>query len=201
MPPFSQLVNRPMKKICCGAEVMMGLMHVSRDGGKNWSNVTPKGMPEWMMFNCLEPDPFTKGGLYAVGTRYKLDDYAPYIYYTNNYGATWTKITNGIASDHFTRCLRADPYQKGILYCGTEYGMYLSNDAGKSWKKWQLNLPMVPITDLAIKDFDLIAATQGRSFWVLDDLSLLHQWNESITNKKFHLFQPRTTWCTESYKK
>ncbi len=182
----------------CGSDD--GLMHVSRDGGKNWSNVTPKGMPEWMMFNCLEPDPFTKGGLYAVGTRYKLDDYTPYIYYTNNYGATWTKITNGITSDHFTRCLRADPYQKGILYCGTEYGMYLSNDAGKSWKKWQLNLPMVPITDLAIKDYDLIAATQGRSFWVLDDLSLLHQWNETLINKKFHLFQPRTTWCIQSSK-
>ena len=182
----------------CGSDD--GLMHVSRDGGKNWSNVTPLGMPEWMMFNCIEPDPFTKGGLYAVGTRYKLDDFAPYIYYTSNYGTTWTKITNGIQAGDFTRCLRADPNQKGILYCGTEYGMYLSKDAGKSWKKWQLNLPMVPITDLAIKDFDLIAATQGRSFWVLDDLSLLHQWDETVTNKKFQLFQPRTTWCTSSTK-
>lgn len=182
----------------CGSDD--GLMHVSKDGGKNWSNVTPPGMPEWMMFNCLEPDPFTMGGLYAVGTRYKLDDYTPYIYYTNDYGKTWTKITNGIKADHFTRCLRADPYQKGIVYCGTEYGMYLSRDAGKTWRKWQLNLPIVPITDLAIKDNDLIAATQGRSFWVLDDLSLLHQWNESITNKKFHLFQPPTTWCAESFK-
>ena len=182
----------------CGSDD--GLLHVSKDGGKNWSNVTPAGMPEWMMFNCLEPDPYNKGGLYAVGTRYKLDDYAPYIYYTSNYGSTWTKITNGIQPGDFTRCLRADPYHKGILYCGTEYGLYLSKDAGKSWKKWQLNLPIVPITDLAIKDYDLIAATQGRSFWVLDDITLLHQWNESVAKKKYHLFQPRTTWCIESSK-
>ena len=182
----------------CGSDD--GLIHVSKDGGRSWNNVTPAGMPEWMMFNCLEPDPFTKGGLYAVGSRYKLDDFTPYIYYTNNYGATWTKITNGIKQSDFTRCLRADPNHKGILYCGTEYGMYLSNDAGKTWKKWQLNLPMVPITDLAIKDFDLIAATQGRSFWVLDDLTLLHQWNETITGNKFHLFQPRTTWLAASTK-
>lgn len=190
----------PLEKdlLWCGSDD--GLLHVSRDGGKNWSNVTPPGMPEWMMFNSLEPDPFTKGGLYAVGTRYKLDDYAPYIYYTDNYGASWTKLTNGIQAGDFTRCLRADPYKKGVLYCGTEYGMYLSIDAGKSWRKWQLNLPIVPITDLTIKDYDLIAATQGRSFWVLDDLSLLHQWNEEIVNKKFHLFQPRNTWAIQSSK-
>lgn len=190
----------PIEKdlLWCGSDD--GLLYVSRDGGINWNNVTPPGMPEWMMFNCLEPDPFTKGGLYAVGTRYKLDDYSPYIYYTANYGATWTKLTNGIHTGDFTRCLRADPYKKGVLYCGTEYGMYLSIDAGKSWKKWQLNLPIVPITDLTIKDYDLIAATQGRSFWVLDDLSLLHQWNEEIVNKKFHLFQPRNTWTVQSSK-
>ncbi len=182
----------------CGSDD--GLLHVSKDGGKSWDNVTPKGMPEWMMFNCLEPDPFVKGGLYVVGTRYKLDDYQPYIYYTPDYGKSWTKITNGISAKDFTRCLRADPYSKGILYCGTEYGMYISYDAGKNWKRWQLNLPMVPITDLAIKDYDLIAATQGRSFWVLDDLSLLHQWNATITDEKFHLFQPRETWRAESVK-
>ena len=182
----------------CGSDD--GLLNISKDGGQNWQNVTPPDIPEWMMFNCLEPDPFIKGGLYAVGTRYKLDDYLPYIYYTGDYGKTWTKIINGIKATDFTRCLRADPTKKGILYCGTEYGMYISYNAGKNWKKWQLNLPPVPVTDLTIKDDDLIAATQGRSFWVLDDITLMHQWNDSITIKKFHLFQPRDTWRAISNK-
>lgn len=167
-----------------------GLVHVSQDGGKNWSNVTPKNMPEWMMINCIEVDPFNKGGVYVVGTKYKSGDYNPYIYKTENYGKSWKLITNGIKQEDFTRALRADPKRKGLLYAGTERGMYISFDDGKQWQKFQLNLPVVPITDLAIKENNLIAATQGRSFWMIDDLSPLHQLTESVQNQSMVLYKP-----------
>ncbi len=166
-----------------------GLIHVSRDGGKNWENVTPKDAPQWMMWNCVEADPFKKGAAYFVGTRYKLDDYTPYIYKTEDYGKTWKRITNGIPSLHFTRALRADPLRAGLLYAGTEFGMYISFDDGASWRPFQLNLPVVPITDLTIKENDLIVATQGRSFWVLDDLSVLQQAEAGILAKSLHVFR------------
>src|SRR5690606_7400493 len=111
-----------------------GLIHVSRDGGKNWQNVTPKGMPEWMMFNSIDVDPFTKGGAYVAGTRYKLGDYEPYLYKTEDYGQTWKKIVTGIPADEFTRVVRADPKRKGLLYAGTEKGMYISFDDGAHWQ-------------------------------------------------------------------
>lgn len=167
-----------------------GLMHVSRDGGKTWTNVTPKGMPKWMMINSVEPHPTIKGGCYIAGTRYKLDDFKPYLYLTTDYGKTWKKITNGIKDNHFTRVLRADPKRKGLLYAGTEYGMYVSFDDGANWKSLQLNLPQVPITDLAIKNNDLIAATQGRAFWILDDLTPLHQLNDDVKKSAAYLFKP-----------
>ncbi|WP_421765245.1 WD40/YVTN/BNR-like repeat-containing protein [Ekhidna sp.] len=166
-----------------------GLVHVTKDGGDNWTNVTPAGMPEWMMINSVEIDPFNKGGLYIAGTRYKLGDYAPYLYKTEDYGQTWKKITSGIPSEHFTRVLRADPNQKGLLYAGTEAGMYVSFNDGASWQPFQMNLPIVPITDLAIKDNNLIAATQGRSFWMIDDLTPLHQLNEA-NGKSHYLYKP-----------
>ena len=168
-----------------------GLVNVSRDGGKTWTNVTPKGMPEWMMINSVEPHPTIKGGCYIAGTRYKLDDFNPYIYLTTDYGKSWKKITNGIKDKHFTRVVRADPKRKGLLYAGTEYGMYVSFDDGANWKPLQLNLPQVPITDLAIKNNDLIAATQGRAFWILDDLTPLHQLNAEVKKSTAHLFKPR----------
>ena len=167
-----------------------GLIHVSRDGGKNWTNVTPKNFPEWMLINNIEADPFTKGGLYVAGTRYKLGDYQPYLYKTEDYGKSWKKITNGIPSDQFTRTVRADPNRRGLLYAGTEAGMYISFNDGDSWQPFQQNLPIVPITDLAIKDKNLIAATQGRSFWIIDDLSPLHQLNNEFTAKDVNLFKP-----------
>ncbi len=156
-----------------------GLLHVSRDGGKNWENVTPAGIPKWMMWNCLEADPFKKGAAYAIGTRYKSDDYAPYIYKTEDYGKSWKKITNGINNMHFTRAMRADQRRPGLLYAGTEFGMYISYDDGANWKSFQLNLPVVPITDLTIKNNDLVIATQGRAFWVIDDLSIVQQFSNS----------------------
>lgn len=165
-----------------------GLIHVSKDGGKNWDNVTPKEAGQWMMWNCVETDPFKKGKAYFVGTKYKSDDFAPYIFKTEDYGKTWTKIISGIHSLHFTRAMRADRKRPGLLYCGTEYGMYTSYDDGASWKSFQVNLPVVPITDLAIKENDLIVATQGRSFWVLDDLSVVQQKDNGIFNKNLHVF-------------
>jgi photosystem II stability/assembly factor-like uncharacterized protein len=156
-----------------------GLVHVSKDGGANWSNVTPKGMPEWMMINSVEPSVYDAGTCYIAGTRYKLGDFTPYLYKTTDYGKTWTKITNGIASEHFTRVLREDPKQKGLLYAGTETGMYVSFDDGNNWQPFQLNLPIVPITDLAVKDNNLIVATQGRSLWIMDDLTVIHQVSEA----------------------
>ncbi len=167
-----------------------GLVHITKDGGKNWNNVTPKNMPEWMMINCIEIDPFNKGGAYIVGTKYKTGDYNPYIYKTVDYGATWQKITNGIGNEDFTRALRVDPKRKGLLYAGTERGMYISFDDGISWSKFQLNLPTVPITDLAVKNNNLIAATQGRSFWMIDDLTPLHQLQSDLMNQDFFVFKP-----------
>ena len=168
-----------------------GLVHVSKDNGANWSNITPKKMPEWMMINCIEIDPFTKGGAYLVGTKYKTGDYTPYIYKTENYGKSWKLITNGIASEDFTRALRADPKRKGLLYAGTEKGMYISFDDGKNWQSFQQNLPIVPITDLAIKDDNLIVATQGRSLWIVGDLTPLHQINESVLKQDVVLYKPK----------
>lgn len=171
-----------------------GLLHVSKDGGKTWTNVTPKGMPELMMFNSIDPDPFVKGGAYVAGTRYKLGDNEPYLYKTKDYGQTWEKITTGIDPNHFTRVVRADPKKAGLLFTGTENGMYISFDDGANWQTFQLNLPIVPITDLTIKDNNLIAATQGRSFWLIDDITPLHQLSEEVANSKFYLYQPTASW-------
>lgn len=171
-----------------------GLIHVTKDGGKQWNNVTPPNMPEWMMINSLDVDPFNPAGLYVAGTRYKLGDYTPYLYKTDDYGASWNLITDGIDKSHFTRVVRADPKRQGLLYAGTENGMYVSFDNGSFWQTLQMNLPIVPITDLAIKNDNLIAATQGRSFWLIDDLTVLHQLNSDLSAKATHLFNPMTTY-------
>ncbi len=166
-----------------------GLVHVSRDGGKNWENVTPKDAPKWVMWNCIETDPFNKGKAYIIGTRYKVDDYTPYIYRTEDYGKTWKLITSGINKMHFTRAMRADKKRPGLLYAGTEFGMYISYNDGDSWKPFQLNLPVVPITDLTIKNNDLIVATQGRAFWIIDDLSVVQQWKPENHSKNLHVYE------------
>ncbi len=171
-----------------------GLVHMSQNGGQSWDNVTPKGMPEWMMINSIEPSAFDAGTCYVAGTKYKTGDFAPYLYKTTDYGKSWTKITNGINPEHFTRVVREDPKQKGLLYAGTETGMYISFNDGRNWQPFQLNLPIVPITDLAIKDDNLIVATQGRSLWIIDDLTVIHQLNNDMKNKSSILFKPKDTY-------
>ena len=166
-----------------------GLVHITRDSGKTWENVTPKKMPEWMMINSIDASSFDAGTAYIAGTRYKLGDFTPYLYVTEDYGQTWRLITNGIDKEHFTRVLRSDKVNKNILYAGTETGMYISYDMGRSWNKFQKNLPIVPITDLTIKDNSLIVATQGRSIWILDDLTVMHQLSPSIDQEK--LYKPK----------
>ncbi len=176
-----------------------GLIFVSKDGGKNWDNVTPPDAGKWMMWNCVETDPFKKGTAYFAGTRYKLDDYTPYLYMTEDYGKTWKLITNGIDKMHFTRVVRADHKRPGLLYAGTEYGMYISYNYGADWKKFQLNLPVVPITDLTIKNNDLVVATQGRSFWILDDLTIVQNNKEDCLNRKLFVFPVNDAYRMHGY--
>ncbi len=167
-----------------------GLLHVTTDAGKNWKNVTPPMSPKYNMMNCIDVNPFVKGGAYVVATSYKFGDTTPYIYKTTDFGKSWSVITSGIPKEEFVRTVRADPKRQGLLYAGTEKGMWISFDDGASWNKFQLNLPPVPIHDLAVKNDNLIAATHGRSFWIIDDLTPLHQLSKEMIDKEFDLFQP-----------
>ena len=171
-----------------------GLIHITKNGGKSWENVTPKNIPDWTMINSIEPSAFDEGTCYVAGTRYKSGDFKPYLYKTTDYGKSWSKITKGINEEHFTRVLREDPENKNILYAGTETGMYISFNSGKNWKTFQLNLPIVPITDLTIKNNSLIVATQGRSLWMIDDLTVLHQNYISHDLQKNFLYKPKDTY-------
>jgi photosystem II stability/assembly factor-like uncharacterized protein len=169
-----------------------GLVHVTRDG-RNWKNVTPKQMPEWARVMMIDASPHAAGTAYVAATRYQSDDFKPYIYKTADYGATWTALGRGIPDSTFVRVVREDPARMGLLYAGTETGVYVSFDDGGQWQPLQLNLPIVPITDLAVQGSDLVAATQGRSFWVLDDVTALRQLNQQVATSTAHLFQPRET--------
>ena len=169
-----------------------GLIHLTKDGGATWENVTPKKMPDWMMINSVDASPFDSGTAYIAGTRYKLGDFTPYLYVTDDYGKNWKLITDGIEDEHFTRVLRSDKSDKKILYAGTETGMYISYDRGNSWNKFQKNLPIVPITDLTIKDNSLIVATQGRSIWMIDDLTVIHQLTSPTDKVK--LYKPKDSY-------
>ena len=183
-------VESPLEKDLIWTGSDDGLIHITRDGGKNWEDVTPTSIPKWLMINSIDVDPFVKGGAYVAGTLYKAGDYKPYLLKTKDYGKTWTTIVNGIDQEHFTRVVRADPKRKGLLYAGTEAGMYISFDDGASWNDFKLNLPLVPITDLTIKNDNLIAATQGRSFWIIDDLTPLHQLSTQVEASNYYLFKP-----------
>ena len=173
-----------------------GLIHITKDGGKNWENITPPARmsPKLNMINSIDPSPFVKGKAYVAATSYKFGDYTPYIYKTDDYGKSWTLITDGINSDYYTRVVRSDKKREGLLYAGTEWGMFISFNDGKSWKEFQLNLPITSIRDLHVKDNDLVVATHGRSFWVIDDLTPLHQINNEIQNNDAILFKPDTSY-------
>ena len=164
-----------------------GLVNVTLDGGKTWTNVTPADLPE-SQINSIELSAFDKGVAYISATRYKLNDYGAYAYKTTDYGKTWTKINKGVKSDDFIKVIREDTKNKSILYAGSERGFYLSTDAGSSWQPFQLNLPIVPVTDLMIRDNDLVAATAGRAFWILDDLGAIQQ---ATTASAVTLFTPK----------
>jgi photosystem II stability/assembly factor-like uncharacterized protein len=169
-----------------------GLVHVTRDGGTTWEDATPSTIPDWALMSIIEASPHDAATAYLAATRYKSDDFQPYLYKTDDYGKTWTKITNGIPGDDFTRVIREDPTRKGLLYAGTETGIYVSFDDGGNWHKIGGNLPVVPIHDLIIKDDELLICTHGRSFWILDDLTLIRQLaNRGISTSPSFLFQPK----------
>jgi photosystem II stability/assembly factor-like uncharacterized protein len=168
-----------------------GLIHISQDNGKTWEDVTPPDLPKWALISIIEPSPLDTATAYFAATCYKSDDFQPYLFKTHDYGKTWTKITSGIRANDFTRVIREDPERHGLLYAGTETGVYVSFDDGEYWQALQLNLPTVPIHDLVIKDSDLVAATHGRSFWILDDISPLRQLGNEVSEARAHLFTPR----------
>ena len=170
-----------------------GLAHISMDNGETWQNITPADLPEWSMISMLELSPHDPATCYMAAIRYKLDDYSPYLYKTHDYGQTWTRISDGIREDDFTRVIRCDPARPGLLYSGTETGVYISFDDGARWRRFQLNLPVAPIHDLLVKNGDLIAATHGRSFWILDDLTRFHQLSGDLESRSALLIKPRDT--------
>ena len=187
------LAESPVERGLLWAGTDDGLIHISRDAGKNWEEVTPEGIPEWALMSLIEPSPHDGATAYVAATRYKLDDFRPYLYKTHDYGKTWTKITEGIPEHHYTRVVREDPSRRGLLYAGTEFGLFVSLDDGEHWQSLRLNLPVVPIHDLVVKEKDLVVATHGRSFWILDDLTPLHQLSDEVLQTSAHLFAPRAT--------
>ena len=186
------LAESPLQKGQLWAGTDDGLIHLTRDDGKTWENVTPKALPAWSMVSIIEASPHDAGTAYAAIDRHKLDDFNPFIYKTHDYGKTWTLINSGIPAGSYVRSVREDPKMKGLLYAGTETGVYFSIDDGAHWQSLQLNLPTSPVHDLAVKDNDLVAATHGRAFWILDDVSPLRQASSANANDDFHLYQPST---------
>jgi photosystem II stability/assembly factor-like uncharacterized protein len=167
-----------------------GLVQVTRDEGKNWTNVTPKDLPEWSRISQIEASPQDAGTAYVAVDRHQNDDLRPYIYKTSDYGQTWTKLTNGIPEGSFVRAVREDPTKRGLLYAGTENGVYVSFNDGVEWRFLKLNLPTTPVHDLVIKDNDLVVATHGRAFWILDDIGPLRQFSDDVAKKDVHLYTP-----------
>jgi hypothetical protein len=186
----------PVQKGVLWAGTDDGLVHVSQHDGKSWANVTPKDIPALTMMSILEASPHSAGTAYLAANRYKLDDFHPYLYKTTDFGKSWKKIVKGIPENEFTHVIREDPNKKGLLYAGTERGVYVSFDDGEYWQPLKMNLPVVPIHDLAIqaREKDLVVATHGRSFWILDDLTPLHQLSDEVKTSDIYLFKPRETY-------
>lgn len=191
------VVESPLQKGLIWVGSDDGLVHITTDDGKNWSNVTPKGMPEWGTVDMIEASPHAAGTAYIAVQRHKMDDFAPYIFKTTDFGKSWTSITNGIPSDDFVHAVREDLKRKGLLYAGTERGVFFSFDDGANWQSLQGNLPMSPIYDLYAHNNDLIVATHGRAFWVLDDLSPLREYKSENANEDVHLYPPSPANHTE----
>jgi photosystem II stability/assembly factor-like uncharacterized protein len=188
------LVESPLARGLLWAGSDDGLVQISRDGGQSWANVTPPALPEWALISIIEASPHDPATAYVAATRYKHDDFQPYLYKTNDYGQTWTQIIGGIPENDFTRVIRADPACRGLLYAGTETGIYVSFDDGVNWRRMGGNLPAVPIHDLAVKNNDLVVATHGRAFWILDDLTLIHQLADAPAEAAVQLFRPRDSY-------
>jgi photosystem II stability/assembly factor-like uncharacterized protein len=170
-----------------------GLLSISQDGGKNWRKITPTGLPEWSTINAIELSKKDAGRAIVTAYRYMLSDFAPYVYLTNDYGRTWKRIadgTNGIASGDYTRVVREDPDRPGLLYAGTEHGMYISFDEGAHWQTFQQNLPATPIMDLKVYRKNLIVATEGRAFWIVDALPVVQQLKAGLESTAATLFKP-----------
>ncbi|MGC2172321.1 MAG: hypothetical protein WA623_13125 [Candidatus Sulfotelmatobacter sp.] len=167
-----------------------GLIQITRNEGKSWTNITPKDLPAWSRVSQIEASPFDAATAYVAVDRHQNDDLRPYIYKTSDYGQTWTKLTNGIPDGSFVRAVREDPKRRGLLYAATENGIYVSFNDGADWRSLQLNLPPVPVHDLVIKDNDLVVATHGRAFWILDDVSPLRQFTDDMAKKDVHLYTP-----------
>ncbi len=184
------VVESPVQKDLIWAGSDDGLVHVTTDGGKNWANVTPKGMPEWGTVSMIEVSPYAAGTAFVSVQRHKMDDFAPYIFKTADFGKTWSSITSGIPADAFVHAVREDKKRKGLLYAGTERGVFVSWDDGGSWQSLQGNLPVSPVYDLHVHGNDLIVATHGRAFWILDDLSPLQQYKPEVANEEVHLYAP-----------
>jgi photosystem II stability/assembly factor-like uncharacterized protein len=180
-------VNRDL--IWAGTDT--GLIHITRNAGKSWSDVTPKGFEKWSKISLIEASHFDPAEAYAAVDRHRLDDQTPYIYRTRDYGATWRLVTKGISAPSFARAVREDPARRGLLYAATEFGVYVSFDDGDHWQSLQLNLPVTSVQDLVIHGDDLVIATHGRSFWILDDVSPLRQFDEALRNAAF-LYRPAT---------
>jgi len=167
-----------------------GLVHITRDGGATWTNVTPDGLGE-SIINVVEPSPHDPAKAYFVAAGYKMNDFAPHIFKTTDYGVSWESIVNGIPGNTFARSVREDPDRLGLLYAGTETGVFVSFDDGGVWQELQLDLPEVPVTDLRVRQKDLVVATQGRSLWILDDLTPLHQISDAVAEAEHYLYDPR----------
>jgi len=184
------VVESPAQKDLIWAGTDDGLVHLTRDGGQHWENVTPKAIPEWGTVSMIEASPRDAGTAYIAVERHKQDDFAPYIFKTSDFGKSWTKLVAGIPANDYVHAVRIDPRHPSLLFAGTEQGVYVSFDDGGHWQSLQLNLPPSPINDLVLKNNDLVVATHGRSFWVLDDITPLEQYSEAIPQEGAHLFTP-----------
>ncbi len=184
------IAESPVEKGVIWAGSDDGLIHLTRDAGQNWANVTPKDLPEWSTISIIEPSSAEAGTAYVAVDRHRLDDFQPYIYATKNYGKSWTRINNGLPATSYVHSVREDPKHPSLLFAGTETGVYVSFDAGGRWQPLQLNLPPAPIHDLAIHGDDLIVATHGRSFWILDDIAPLREISDATQSEDAHLYTP-----------